>query len=231
MNKKILLAALAGCIFSATMFGQPNQTQELVNTIKTKLAYSKQALKKYSWIETQTVFYKGEKKSSTIYQCYYSVDGQLQKVESAGGTPAKTERGIRGRIIENKVDDITAYVTKAQALIKTYLPPDPAKLQQIVAAGTSTVAILVPNQQYKLTFPNYNLPGDQLSISINKSSQMLTGLDVSTYIDKASDVVTFNLTYAALPDGTQYAAETDLVATAENVKIVIVNSGYTLGKQ
>ena len=60
---------------------------------------------------------------------------------------------------------------------------------------------------------------------------MLTRLDVSTYIDKASDVVTFNLTYAVLPDGTQLAAETDLVATAENVKIVIVNSGYTLGKQ
>jgi len=229
MKKKLLFFALMMGVFSTEMFAQSNQ--ELADNIKAKLALSKKNLQKYSWIETTTVFYKGEQKSSKQYQCYYSVDGQLQKVETAGGTPAKTERGIRGRIIENKVDDITAYVTKAQALIKTYLPPDPAKLQQIVAGGTSTVGILVPNQQYKLSFPNYNLPGDLLSISINKSSQMLTGLEVSTYIDKPSDVVTFNLTYATLPDGTQYAGETDLVATAESVKIVIMNSGYTLGKQ
>ena len=229
MKKKLLFFIFVIVVFSTKMFSQSNQ--ELADNIKAKLALSKKNLQKYSWLETTTVFYKGEQKSSKQYQCYYSFDGQFQKVETAGGTPVKTERGIRGRIIENKVDDITTYVTKAQALIKTYLPPDPAKLQQIVAAGTSTVAILAPNQQYRLTFPNYNLPGDHLSISINKSSQMLTGLDVSTYIDKASDVVTFNLTYAALPDGTQYAAETDLVATAENVKIVIVNSGYTLGKQ
>jgi hypothetical protein len=230
MKKFLLLSVAMFCIFTATLFAQSNQ--ELVDNIKSKLASSKQNLKKYSWLETTTVFYKGEQKSSKQYQCYYSVDGQLQKVETAGGTPAAApKRGIRGRIVENKVDDITAYVTKAQALIKTYLPPDPTKLQKIVAGGTSTVGILVPNQQYKLTFPNYNLPGDQLSISINKSSQTLIGLDVSTYINKVSDVVTFNLTYAVLPDGTQYAAETDLAATAEDVKIVIVNSGYTLGKQ
>jgi hypothetical protein len=230
MNKKLLFAAFVMVAFSVTTFGQTNQ--ELVNNIKGRLAFSKQNLLKYSWLETTTVFYKGDQKSVKQKQCYYSVDGQLQKVETAGGTPAAApKRGIRGAIAENKTDDITAYLTKADALIKTYLPPDPAKLQQIEAAGSTTVNIVVPNQEYKLTFPNYNLPGDQLNISINKTSQMLTGLAVATYINSPSDVVTFNLTYAALPDGTQYAAETDLVATAENVKIVIVNSGYTLGKQ
>jgi hypothetical protein len=230
MNKKILFFAFVLFIFSASMSAQSNQ--ELVNNIKGRLAFSKKNLQNYSWLETTTVFYKGDQKSVKQYQCYYSVDGQLQKVETAGGTPAAAPKpGLRGKIAENKTDDITDYLTKANALIKTYLPPDPAKLQQIEAAGATTVNIVVPNQEFKLTFPNYNLPGDQLNISINKVSQMLTGLAVATYINTPSDVVTFNLTYAALPDGTQYAAETDLVASAENVKIVIVNSGYTLGKK
>ena len=229
MKKKLLFSTFLMVAFFTTVFAQSNQ--DLVNTIKTKLSYSKQALKKYSWIETQTVFYKGEQKSVKQYQCYYSVDGKLQKIETGGGTAAKKKGGIRGKIAENKAEDITDYLNKAQALIKTYLPPDPAKLQQIVAAGTSIVGVIVPKQEYKLTFPNYNLPGDQLNISINTAKQMLTGVAVSSYIKDAKDQVTFNLTYGSLPDGTQYAAETDLVATAENVKIVIVNSGYTPGKQ
>jgi len=231
MNKIKLVSVFTLLFFSAALLAQPPQTQELVNTIKAKLAYSKQALKKYSWIETQTVFYKGEKKSSTIYQCYYSVDGQLQKIESAGGTKAKKLPGLRGKIQANKEADIADYLTKAKELIKTYLPPDPAKLQKIVAAGTLTIGVLVPGKQFKLTFPNYNLPGDQLSISVNKASQILMGVAVSSYIKDANDQVTFSLTYGSLPDGTQYAAETDLAANAEDIKIVIVNSGYTLGKQ
>jgi hypothetical protein len=229
MNKKLLMATFATFIFSTAMLGQSNQ--ELVNTIKAKLAFSKDNLKKYSWIETQTVFYKGEQKSSKQFQCYYSVDGQLQKIETGGGTAAPTKRGVRGRIAANKKEDITEYITKADALIKTYLPPDPAKLQQIVAAGTTTVGVIVPGQQYKLSFPNYNLPGDQLDITVNKASAILMGVAVSSYIKDAKDKVTFSLTYASLPDGTQYAGQTDLEATAESVKIVIVNSGYTLGKQ
>ena len=229
--KKILFYALVFSILSSTATAQSTQTQELVTAIKTNLAKSKKALMQYSWIETQTVFYKGEQKSVKQYQCYYSVDGQLQKVESGAGAPAPAKRGIRGKIVENKVDDITAYVNKAAALIKTYLPPDPAKIQQIYAGGGTTVAVLVPSQEYKLSFPNYNLQGDQLSISINTTTQMLTGVAVSSYINNASDVVSFSLTYATLPDGTQYAAQTDLVAAAENIKIVLVNSGYTMGKQ
>lgn len=228
MNKKMLLSAVVMLAFSINMFSQGNQNQELVNNVKERLAFSKKNLQNYQWIETTTVFYKGEQKSSKQYQCYYDVNGQLQKVETAGGTPAKAPpRGIRGRIAENKTDDITAYMDQVQALIKTYLPPNPEKLQQIVGAGGLTVAVLVPNQQFKLTFPNYNLQGDQLSISINKASQMLTGVAVASYIKSPSDVVTFNLTYNSLPDGTQYASETNLVATAESIKVVIVNSGYT----
>jgi hypothetical protein len=231
MNKNFLLSALVLCLISGKMMAQENQKQQLVNSIKSKLAFSKDNLKKYSWIETTTVFYKGEQKSVKVYQCYYDVGGGLQKVETAGGTAAAPPRGLRGRVAENKTDDITAYLKKADALIKTYLPPDPEKLQQIQAAGTSTVGVLVPNKQYKISFPNYNLPGDQLSISINTATQSLMSTAVASYINSAGDVVTFNLTYSALPDGTQYASETDLVATAENVKIVIVNTGYTLGKQ
>ncbi len=54
-------------------------------------------------------------------------------------------------------------------------------------------------------------------------------LDVNTYIDKPEDKVVFNVTYKDLPDGTQYPVTTSLVADAQNLKIVIENSGYKKG--
>jgi hypothetical protein len=42
-------------------------------------------------------------------------------------------------------------------------------------------------------------------------------------------MVTFNITYKDLPDGTQYAGNTTLDAQAKEVKIVIENSGYKKG--
>jgi hypothetical protein len=37
------------------------------------------------------------------------------------------------------------------------------------------------------------------------------------------------MTYNNLPDGTQYSANTTLVADAKNLKITIVNSGFKKG--
>jgi len=45
-------------------------------------------------------------------------------------------------------------------------------------------------------------------------------------VDDPSQKVIFNITYSNLPDGTQYAGSTTLDATAKNLKIVIVNSGF-----
>ena len=59
-------------------FGMQNviaqaDVKENVAMIKKNLADSKEKIKKYEWIETTTVFYKGEQKSVIQKQCYYSI--------------------------------------------------------------------------------------------------------------------------------------------------------------
>lgn len=183
-------------------------------------------MKKYEWIETTTVFVKGEQKSVKQKQCYYAVDGKLTKVETGGSTQAKQKRGLRGKIIENKKEEMSDYAKKAIAKIQTYLPPAPEKLQKIYGSGKTTVQILEPNTKFKLNFPDYNESGDMLGISINKPSQKIMALDVSTSVDNPKEKVVFNITYNNLPDGTQYAGKTVLDATKKDLKIVIENSGF-----
>jgi hypothetical protein len=197
-----------------------------VAMIKKNLTDNKASLKKYEWIETTTIFLKGEQKSVKQKQCYYAVDGKLTKVETGGSTQAKQKGGFRGKVIENKKEEMSDYVKKSIAKIQTYLPPVPEKIQKVYEAGQTTVQILEPNTKFKISFPDYNELGDLLSVSVNKTKQKIIKADVSTSVDDLKAKVLFDVTYSDLPDGTQYASKTVLDAPEKKIKIVIENSGF-----
>jgi hypothetical protein len=203
--------------------------QETVAMIKKNLAESKEKIKKYEWIETTTTFMNGEQKSLKQAQCYYSVDGKLTKIETGATTKAKTPGGIRGKIAENKKEELTDYMKKAIAKIQTYLPPDPGKIQKIYAGGATSIQVLEPGKKFKLSFPDYNEKGDMISISVDNVNQKIMAVAVTTSVEDPSEKVVFNVNYKDLPDGTQYAASTILDAQAKKVKITIDNSGYKKG--
>ena len=222
LNLMLILVIIAGI---TNVFAQGDM-QETVAMIKKNLADSKASLKKYEWVETTTTFYKGEQKSVKQVQCYYSVDGKLTKVETGGSASAKTPGGLRGKIAENKKEEMGDYIKAALAKIHTYLPPDPDKIQQIYAAGKTSIQVLEPGKKFKLSFPDYNEAGDLLVISIDKENKKIMAVAVTTSVDDPGQKVLFNITYNNLPDGTQYSANTTLDAQAKQVKIVIENSGY-----
>lgn len=224
--KNLTLVFLLIFLAGITRISAQADMQENVAMIKKNLTDSKAAMKKYEWIETTTVFVKGEQKSVKQKQCYYSLDGQLTKVETGGSTAAKTPGGIRGKVAENKKADMSDYAKNAIEKVQTYLPPDPEKLQKIYNDGKVGVQILEPNKKFKLTFPDYNEPGDFLAVSLNKPDQKLIVLDVSTSVDDPKQKVAFNVTFSDLPDGTQFQGTTTLDAPAKDLKIVIVNSGF-----
>jgi len=110
--------------------------------------------------------------------------------------------------------------------IMAYLPPDADKVQTIYESGKVGIQILEPGKKFKLTFPDYNQKGDALAISIDLAGKKLMSMSVNTYIDKPEDKVTFDIVYSSLPDGTQYASGTTLIADAKNLKLVIEQSGF-----
>ena len=225
MKIKFLVCTMIMLACTLRIFAQADM-KENISLIKKNLTDSKEKIKDYEWIETTTTFYKGEQKSVKQNQCYYGVDGKLTKVETGGSKQAKAPGRLKGKIAANKKEDMADYIKAAIAKVQTYLPPDAGKIQQIYAAGNTTIQVLEPGKKFKLSFPDYNEKGDMLSISVNKENQKIMALDVSTSVDDPAQKVVFNITYNDLPDGTQYAGSTTLDAQAKQVKIVIVNSGF-----
>ncbi len=199
---------------------------ERVAALKAVLETSQAALKQYEWIETTVVSLKGEEKSRKQERCYYGADGGLQKVEANRSPEPEKKRGLRGLIAERKQDQLTDYMRGAVGLVKSYVPPMPAQLDAIKAAGRVSIDILEPGKRVRLNFRDYDKPGDNLGVEIDLANNRPLGMTVSTYIDDPKDAVTLDVRMDRLDDGTHYAAASTLVAKAKDIEVTVRNSGY-----
>lgn len=229
LKPSLSFLVLAMCLgMSAILHAQQLTPAERADALKASMGASQAALRHYQWIETTTVSLKGEVKSSVEKRCYYGADGVLQKVEVSAAPQAATPRGIRGRIVENKKEELTDYMQAAVALVKSYVPPDPAKMQAVKDAGGVSMKPQPAGQVVMLIFQNYEKPGDSLSFDINLANNHPTGLNINTYLDQPSAPVTLKVVMSELNDGTIYSSDITLDAPAKNLEVVVRNSGYQL---
>lgn len=115
---------------------------------------------------------------------------------------------------------------QAVALVKSYVPPNPAKIQAVKDAGGVSVDIVEPGKRVRLNFRNYAKPGDNLGIEVDMTTNRLLGVKVASYLENAKDAVTLDVRLASLTDGTSYQNQITLNAAAKEVTVKVDNSGY-----
>jgi hypothetical protein len=205
--------------------GATPELQEKITALKQSVAQNQQALRQYTWTEKMETIFKGETKSTKQSQCQYGPDGKVQKTEIAKTPPPEKKRGVKGRVIEKKKDEMKDYMERVAELIKRYVPPEGSKMQESTQAGKAAMQPTAGGI-ISLIFRDYAKPGDTVSLTFDTSSKKIQGYDVKTYLDAPDDVVTLKVVFQNLPDGTNYAAQTLLDATAKQIQIRTTNSGY-----
>ena len=228
-NIQLWALAIAGAMITVptlTAMAQAPSVPERVAALKASLAASQAVLRQYEWIETTVVSLKGDEKSRKQERCYYGADGGIQKVEVSASPEPEKKRGLRGKIIAKKKEELTDYMKQAVALVKTYMPPNPAKIQAAKDAGKVTIEVLEPGKRARLNFRDYEKAGDNLGVEVNLVNNRALGVKVSTYLDDAKDAVLLDVRMGQLNDGTTYASDITLDAPAKKVKVAMENSGY-----
>jgi len=223
---RLAVAACSMTLLLAPAISQAQEMQQRVAALKQNVARDQQSIRQYEWIETTVISLKGEEKSRKQQQCYYGADGVLQKVTVDASPPPDKKRGIRGRVIAKKTEELTDYMKQAVALVKTYVPPDPARIQAVKDAGNVSLDLPGGGKGARLNFRNYQKPGDVFTVEVDPATNRVIGLTVATYLDDPKDTVTLNVSFSMLQDGTGYPATEVLVATAKNLTVNITNSGY-----
>ena len=224
----LLLSAL-----TAPVSAQAPATADPVTLLKQSLQTGAVAIRQYQWVETTTLSLKGEEKSRQENQCYYGADGTVQKTPVAappppesGGRAQRGGGGVRGRVVENKTDDMKGYLADAVALVTEYVPPDPARIQAAKDAGKVSVTAPAGGRQ-QLAIRDYLKAGDVLTVTIDPVNSRLLGLNVASYLTNAKDAVTLDVTMNTLADAALYPSSITLDGQAESVRVNIQNSGHT----
>ena len=222
----VVLALIVG---AGAPLAQEAGGADKVEALKQSLHAGMEAIRKYEWVETTTVSIKGEEKTSKQSRCYYGADGKVQKIPmdtGQGGSQQKDPPGLRGRIVKHKKEDMTEYAEDAQALIKQYVPPDPAKIQAAKDAGNLSITPL-DSGKVQLRFRDYIKDGDALSITLDPATNHLLGVQVDSYLKKPEDAVTLDVTMNTLQDGALYASEIVLNGESKHLRVDVQNTGYT----
>lgn len=226
MKTLIRCTTLGLVALALPVLAQQPSAAERATMLKATLAASQAVLKHYEWVETTVISLKGEEKSRQMSRCYFGADGGVQKVPITQPPPAEKKRGLRGRIAENKKEEMTGYMKEAVALVKNYVPPTPVLIQAAKDAGRISLDVLEPGRRVRLNFRDYFKPGDNLGVEVDLTSNRLLALTIKTHLQDANDAVDLKARLSTLPDGTSYADTITLNAPAKNLTVKVDNSGY-----
>jgi hypothetical protein len=225
----LALIALLSTTVPAQMGGAASnpELQQKLMALKQAAAENKQKLHQYQWVETTQITLKGEQKPERVSQCSYGPNGQVQKVPMSA-PPQQPQGGrLRQRVVEKKTDEMKEYMQQVQSLLSMYVPPNPQLMQQAFQKGNVSMNKTMGTNVANLVFKNYAKDGDQMTVAFDTSTRKISTINVNTYMDNPKDAVTLAVQMASLPDGTNYAQQTVLNATAKQIQVTTNNSNYS----
>jgi hypothetical protein len=212
--------------FALPLIAQSPELQQKLAAVQQSMAANKMRLQKYQWIETTQLTLKGDPKPPSQNQCQYGPGGQVQKALITPPPPPPSGGRLKQRVVANKTGEMQDYMGDVKSLLALYVPPDPQKMQQAFAAGNAS---LNPGSGLvNLVFKNYAQPGDQMTITFDPATKKVISLNVQTYMGQSKDAVTLQVQMGSLPDGTNYAQQTVLNATAKQLVVTTTNSNYQM---
>jgi len=207
------------------------EMQARVAEVKQLLAFNKQALSQYSWIEQQIISVKGEQKKEELYNVQLGPDGKAQKTPVDPDSVSDSDRqarGLRGRIKERKIEEYKEYGDSIKTLIAQYIPPDRDMLQQSYQQGNVMIGSVADQPgEYRVVISNYIKQGDNMSIVMNKAQMSFISLSISTYLSDPSDAVNVNVQFTQMPNGGPFHVGTESInGVSKQLTIEILNTNY-----
>ncbi|HKW14748.1 MAG TPA: hypothetical protein VJS69_09715 [Candidatus Krumholzibacteria bacterium] len=206
---------------AATPASAAPAADEHLAAVRKDLEQSAHNLRQYHWKETIVVSLKGEDKSTIVNSVACNGTGKL--VRTPEPVPANSQmNGVRGATPSAEKAELQAYEHSAVALMRSYIPADPARLRK--EAGKMTTS--TEGDHVRLIFRDYQKPGDQVTFELNPSSNQLTSVSVNSYLASAKDVVNLSADMSSLADGTIYPSRIRVDTPAKNMGLTVTNGEF-----
>jgi len=224
IRTSLMIVAVAAFAATVPTPAQNSDLQQRLAAVKQSAAANQQQLRQYQWVETTQLTVKGDPKPPKQSLCQYGPDGTVQKTPLGPPPEPPSGRRMKQRLIEKKTEEMQQYMGQVKSLLGMYVPPDPQKMGQAYQAGK--VSLNAADGGVNLVFADYAQRGDQMTLFFDTAARKIRSVNVNTYMDNPKDGVTLTVQMASLPDGTNYAQQTVLDATAKKLQVTTTNSNY-----
>jgi hypothetical protein len=220
-NTTLIAAALLSCGYSVITAQSPS-TEQKVSAVRQAVLQNQSRLRGYQWLETTEVSIKGELKNRRQAECRFSADGKLQRTPVGAPSAPNKPRGLKGKLAAGKIEEMEDYIERLGSLVSRYLPPNAEAMQAAFKSGKTTI----DSSSGSIVFTDYAKPGDKVTFQFDPDAKRLSVIRVATYLDNAQDAVAIDVTFEALPDGTNTTGQSIIDATAKRIRIKRTNSDY-----
>jgi hypothetical protein len=130
------------------------------------------------------------------------------------------------RIEKKKIEEAQEEIAQVHWLVARYLPLSREALQQ--AFQTNRIDVEHGGDQgNSIVIHDFAKQGDTLSFHLNLATMDLRSIGVRSYLDSPSDVLTADVQFAVLPDGTHYPGVTTINAPGKRISITAVQSDFS----
>jgi len=225
MKKLVIVFAVAVFALIASRPAAAQDLKQKLAAAKEAAAKNAQAQRAYTWIEKTELSFKGEVKNTKIDSCKYGPDGKVIKTAVVAPPPPAKKRGLKGKIVAKKTEEMKDELESAVALVQRYVPPSPDKMQAVMNAGTASVSQAGPGA-LAFKFPGYEKPGDALTITFDAAVTILRQITVATWLEKPEEPVTLSVTMQSAPDGLSYPGAILLSIPSSQIDVRITKSNY-----
>ena len=198
--------------------------------IKDSIGASMMRVRKFQWIQTMTLAVDGETKQTSVSSCRYAPESPKPACTEISSTPAEKPSGgpFRKRKMEAAISEMKAYMDSVKTLIGEYVPPRQEKIAAAMQVGNVATAPNPSMGSVSLIVSNYTQQGDKMTFVVGAKDSQLRSVSIATWLNDPAAVVTLNVTYAALNDGTHYAQRTVLNASAKKIMIIVTTTNYSV---
>lgn len=224
--QKTLVTTIAALMIAALATSLPAQDiQQKLAAARDAAAANQKALRAYSWLEKTELRLKGEVKATKVDMCRYGPDGTVQKTPVVTPPPPEKKRGLRGKVVAKKTEEMKEELEASAHLIQQYVPPQPELMQRVMNAGAASIAQAGPGAA-TLKFPGYVKTGDALMLTFDTDVKSLRQIEVNTWLDRPDQTVLLKVAMEALPDGTSHPGTVTLAIPGSQIEVQVTKSNY-----
>jgi hypothetical protein len=228
----VTATALASCALTAVAQtpAQPDMLQQQIlqkiQEMQQATARNEQQLHTYQWIESTTLTIDGKSMPAKQSICRYTADGTLLKTPLGSQEQQQMPGGpLMKHIVEKKKEKIQEEVEQIQAVMQIYLPVNKAKLKEVLRAGTIDLE-RDGNNVNTVVLNNYAKHGDQMRLTLNRSTMQIDRVEIKTYFESPEDAISVDVLFSALTEGTVYPALTSIQAPLKKLNITTAESDF-----